>query len=417
MKRLLIYNIVLYLSFFAVLETFGQKLSKTDLAAMYSEYYFTSLDAEVYHSSDEKSTVYLNINLHHLTYLPTSPTEMEANFSIGYSIFSSYNSKFPLDTATLIFNESEHAGKQMEMAVNFDVPAAFPGDYILKVKLTDLNQADRSVFKYIHIYKTSRFSSQNFFLTDGSEHPIFGNFSIQDNFFKIRYNNADTGQLIIRYYNRSFPIAKPPFAMDKNTTYTFEPDSFYTITLENGITPLLELPYHGIYYLEANLGIQQGLTLYRFDDGFPEVNAPALALAPLRYLTTESEFDKLLSYQDYKTAVDSFWLERASYEPERAKNMIRKFYQRVVDVNHLFTSFHEGWKTDRGLLYIIYGPPSEVYRKDGEEEWIYGERGNPMSIRFYFNQVENPFTENDYSLQRSPVFKTSWYIAIENWRR
>jgi hypothetical protein len=89
----------------------------------------------------------------------------------------------------------------------------------------------------------------------------------------------------------------------------------------------------------------------------------------------------------------------------------------VVDVNFLFSSYQEGWKTDRGLIYIIYGPPSEVYRRDDEEEWIYGERGNPMSIRFYFMKVENPFTNNDFSLQRSPIYKTSWYVAVENWRR
>jgi len=180
---------------------------------------------------------------------------------------------------------------------------------------------------------------------------------------------------------------------------------------------MLELPYAGIYHIQTDLGRPEGITLYRFDEGFPEVNIPAMALAPLRYLTTEKEFEKLLSYRDYKTAVDSFWLERASYSPVRAKNMIKKFYQRVVDVNLLFSSYQEGWKTDRGLLYIIYGPPSEVYRDDGEEEWIYGEKGNPMSIRFYFLQVENPFTGNDYSLQRSTIYKTSWYIAVENWRR
>jgi len=147
------------------------------------------------------------------------------------------------------------------------------------------------------------------------------------------------------------------------------------------------------------------------------VSVPAQALAPLRYLSTEQEFEKLLAYVDYKTAVDSFWLERSSFKPERAKNMIKRYYSRVQEVNRIFSSYQEGWKTDRGLIYIIYGPPSEVYRNDEEEEWVYGERGNPLSIRFYFYKVDNPFTDNDYTLERSPVYKSSWFIAIENWRR
>lgn len=395
---------------------FSQKLSKRDISLVYSEQSFTTFEASVFHTSDAVSMVYVNIRLHHLTYKPDG-SDKEANFALNYELYESYNSKSPIDTATLVYSDRQFAGEQMELVVNFEIPAAFPGSYILRIELTDLNKLESSVYKFIPVYKESRFSGQNYLLTDENDHPIFGGYILQDSYFKLRIPDTTKQQLIIRYYDRTFPLAKPPFAMEKNVTYSFEPDSFYTVNLNKGISPLLELPYHGIYYIQTDLGDPAGLTLYRFDAGFPEVNAPELALAPLRYLTTEREFDVLLSYNDYKTAIDSFWLERASYAPERAKNMIRKFYERVVDANQYFTSFLEGWKSDRGILYIIYGPPSEVYRKDDTEEWVYGERGNPMSIRFYFSKVENPFTEEDYSLQRSPIYKTSWYIAIENWRR
>lgn len=405
------------LSLITAFPVFSQKLSKIDLSPMYSEYFFTRLEPVVYHTSDDTSTVYVNINLHHFSYEANAKGVPQANFSITYRLYASYNSKNPLETGSRTFNDTEFAGEEMLMAVDFPFRAEYPGTYILLMELTDLNEPENKAIKTIQIEKESRYSRQNFFVYDDSGYPIFGNFIPQDSYFKVGFNNSDTQQLYIRYYNQEFPIAKPPFAMDKNVTYSFEPDSIYTVTLENGVSEMLELPYAGIYHIQTDLGRPEGITLYRFDEGFPEVNIPAMALAPLRYLTTEKEFEKLLSYRDYKTAVDSFWLERASYSPVRAKNMIKKFYQRVVDVNLLFSSYQEGWKTDRGLLYIIYGPPSEVYRDDGEEEWIYGEKGNPMSIRFYFLQVENPFTGNDYSLQRSTIYKTSWYIAVENWRR
>ncbi len=397
--------------------TIAQKLSKTDLAGMYSEYQFTRLEPTVYHSSEDSSTIYLRINLHHFTYLPNPTGVQQANFSIGYSLYPSYGVKSPLETGLFHYSDTLFGGQEMEMAVDFKVKAPYPSFQVLMLELTDENQPKNHVGCVIHIEKESKYSSQNFNLSDGDGYPIFSKYIRGEDLFRIKYNNPDTHQLVIRYYNQDFPIAKPPFTTEKNVTYSFEPDSFYTVVLEAGISPLLELPYQGIYHIQADLAQPEGLTLFRFDNGFPDVNIPAMALAPLRYLTTEREFEQLLSYRDYKVAVDSFWLERASYDPGRAKNMIKKFYQRVEDVNTLFSSFLEGWKTDRGLLYIIYGPPSEVYRDDGEEEWIYGERGNPMSIRFYFNQVDNPFTSNDYSLQRSAVYKTSWYIAVENWRR
>jgi hypothetical protein len=39
------------------------------------------------------------------------------------------------------------------------------------------------------------------------------------------------------------------------------------------------------------------------------------------------------------------------------------------------------------------------------------------SIRFFFDQAENPLSDNDYILQRSSGYKPGWYIAVENWRR
>ncbi len=397
--------------------TQAQKLSRTDLASFYSEYNFTSPEPLVYHDSDDTSRVFINISLHHFVYAPVGSGSREARFRVTHKLYPSYNSKNPLEHGSRTYSDTLFGGEEMDMAIEVRVGAAFPGTYVLYLEIEDLNRRGNIVRQVVDIQKVNRYTSQNFYLTDDESYPHFGRFIRQESYFRIRYRNPETEQLHIRYYNREFPIARPPFAMDRNVTYSFEPDSIYTIPLEDGLSELLELPYPGIYHVQADLSRPDGLTLFRFDEGFPEVNIPAMALAPLRYLTTEQEFEHLLEYRDYKAAVDSFWLERASYDPDRAKNMIRKFYQRVVDVNYLFSSYQEGWKTDRGLIYIIYGPPSEVYRRDEEEEWIYGERGNPMSIRFYFLRMENPFTNNDFSLQRSPIYKTSWFVAVENWRR
>ena len=41
-----------------------------------------------------------------------------------------------------------------------------------------------------------------------------------------------------------------------------------------------------------------------------------------------------------------------------------------------------------------------------------------MTFDFFMgnNKMENPFTENDYKLQRSPMYKSSWYRAVDSWR-
>jgi len=420
MKQYILTTVLLiFVSATALQAKKNKKLYKTDLSSLYFEDKFTYFEAEIYHSSDNKSTVYLNVNLHDLNYFRHVTNDSHlAKFKVYYELFESYESKIPIDTASLIFTDSLNYGEETEMAIDFKVNAKFPGDYLLKITLYDLHRTeDNFVFRFFNISKSSIYTAQNFFITDNAGYPVFGKHIIKDQYFKIQNNKLDSGQLLIRYYKRQLPIAKPPFATDKDFTFKFEADSIYTVTLSGGETELLELPYNGIYHFQTDISQTEGLTLFHFDDGFPEIASPLQAIVPLRYLTTKNEYDQLLNYHDYKIAVDSFWLERASNQPERAKNMIARYYTRVQDANETFSSYQEGWKTDRGIIYIIYGPPSEVYRKNDEEEWIYGERGNPMSIKFYFYEVENPFTDNDYRLQRSTIFKTSWYIAVENWRR
>ncbi len=39
----------------------------------------------------------------------------------------------------------------------------------------------------------------------------------------------------------------------------------------------------GIYHLQADINEPEGLTLFHFDEGFPEVNSPRFGVAPLRY--------------------------------------------------------------------------------------------------------------------------------------
>lgn len=414
MKNKILY-ILLLIFFSSGLQ--AKKLSKTDISDMYSEFQFTRFDVRVFHSSEQFSTVFLNVSLQDFFYKQIEVEVYEAKFKVTYELYESYDSKSPIDTASVIFSDTLFRGEEMDMIVDFDISALFPGNYILKINLFDMYQPENSTYSIVHIEKMNKLSAQNYLVTDQDDFPQFGNYILKDNFFKIHSADTILSELNIRYYSQTFPLAKPVFTVEKNKTYKFEPDSVFTIALSSGISEVLELPFMGIYHLQADMDKPEGLTLFQFDEGFPEVSSPALAVAPLRYLTTENEFKRLLSYQDYKIAVDSFWLERASQQPQRAKNMIKRYYSRVQLVNRLFTSFREGWKTDRGLVYILYGAPTEVYREEGEEEWVYGERGNPMSIRFFFDEVKNPFTDNEFELERSPVYKTSWMIAVENWRR
>ena len=149
---------------------------------------------------------------------------------------------------------------------------------------------------------------------------------------------------------------------------------------------------------------------------FPSVKTPELLLEPLVYLISESEMADLRSQPNPKLAVDNFWLEAAS-DINRAKELIRIYYNRVLYANYYFTSFKEGWRTDRGMIYIIYGPPTTLYKTPSQERWIYGKETGENKIEFTFSKYDSPFSQNAYRLNRGADMVSRWVQAIRVWRQ
>ena len=159
------------------------------------------------------------------------------------------------------------------------------------------------------------------------------------------------------------------------------------------------------YYTVNNEGI------YFAINDFPMLTTPDELLAPMRYITTDEEYQKLKTAQISKLQIDSFWYDMAG-NYERARTIIKEFYSRVSYANNYFTSYKEGWMTDRGMLYIIYGPPDEVYEQNDVEIWYHA----ISDTKFIFDKIEIPGNNIHYVLQREIDLKDSWDIAINNWR-
>ena len=62
-----------------------------------------------------------------------------------------------------------------------------------------------------------------------------------------------------------------------------------------------------------------------------------------------------------KVALDDFWI-KCGGNIDKARELIRIYYTRVFYSNYYFTSYKEGWRSERGMIYIIYGPPDKVYK-------------------------------------------------------
>lgn len=80
------------------------------------------------------------------------------------------------------------------------------------------------------------------------------------------------------------------------------------------------------------------------------------------YIITGGErqtFNSLTTDEEREQFIEQFW-ERRNPSPGSPENEFREeYYRRIAYANERFHSGFPGWKTDRGRVYIMYGPPDE----------------------------------------------------------
>jgi GWxTD domain-containing protein len=394
----------------------SKKISLINLAGEYNNWNFSHISSAVYNKNEGFADVFIEFNLNDLIYKEDDEVPgNRAHYSIHYDLFYGFEDKKSIDSATLFYYDSLYFGVDKMMLHHFSLAYPEEGNYVLQITLEDIN-GGQAMEHFIEIENETGLGKNDVMLTDPDSVPLLTSFMDSVSEFIVRINDPGISELYVRYYNREFPIAYPPFWNEEPDNYVYKPDSIFKITLHDGFTDILSFPGRGIYQFQADTATRMGKAVFRFYDGFPEVSDPLRLLEPLRYITTEEEYDEMRNSDNIKLAIDRFWLDNAG-NPARGRNMIQKYYSRVADANKYFSSYLEGWKTDRGLIYIIFGPPKIVYRANFFEEWIYGEAGNSNSIKFQFFQVDNPFTDNDFSLYRLPGYKERWYSVVSSWRR
>jgi len=370
----------------------------------------------VFNESDSISKVYIRYNLSDFTYkIPNGKSYYKAEYSILYKLYASYESDVVVDHGLFNFSDSLYYQQDMALVFDFDVMASFPGNSLLDITVNDLNKQTSASYP-VDIYKGSPNVGQNYLPLNNDGEVIFKDWLQSSTELQILCNDQNLDKLYMMHMDDNFPIARPPFSMSSPPAYEYDTKNKFTVPVEEGMSELIELPGTGLYHFQTDSSNRFGLTLLRFDDEYPGVTETDQLIPPLRYLTTTKEFNALLAAENRKQAVDNFWLETGGNE-ERALELIKKYYGRVEYANRFFTSYKEGWKTDRGMIYIVFGEPQTVYRRGNIETWTYGEQGNRISLTFDFIRAINPFSNEDFELQRQPDFKSPWYVAVDFWRR
>ena len=81
------------------------------------------------------------------------------------------------------------------------------------------------------------------------------------------------------------------------------------------------------------------------------------------YIITDEEkqaFKRLKTDEERQQFVEQFWLRRDPTPDTEENEFKEEHYRRIAYANDHYASGIPGWKADRGMIYIKYGPPDEI---------------------------------------------------------
>jgi len=136
------------------------------------------------------------------------------------------------------------------------------------------------------------------------------------------------------------------------------------------------------------------------------------AVKQMKYIQSGNVYEDMkdLSYEKKMEAFCEFWNSRDPSAGTKRNEIMEEYFWRIYFANKHFSTYNrEGWNTDRGMIFIIFGPPDEAYDKpfamggDQYQVWVYYyinreilfiDEHNTGNYRLYFNQ-EVPYQLGD----------------------
>jgi GWxTD domain-containing protein len=301
-----------------------------------------------------------------------------------------------------------------------------PGlEYVAEVKILDRLRS--LVMQAFIPFNTMSVTNRYNYIARGhfGKNELFNPVVRVDEFANLVYLRDHKDSLYVAYYKPYTTIPDPPSMMLPEKAIDYGPDTIVAVAYSDTLPMMFPRP--GIYLCSVDSNVTDGFAFFNFGPSFPEMNSPETMIEPLAYIASENELQRMRSAERQKMALDEFWI-KCGGNVEKARELIRIYYTRVLYSNYYFTSYKEGWRTERGMIYIIYGPPDKVYKNPEGESWGYrkpviksswGTRYKVTEDYLYFNfkKKNSAFSDNDYFISRSENLVTYWEQAVAAWNK
>ncbi len=374
-----------------------------------NEFYFQPL-VNILHQNNDTTILLLEFDADQLLYSRKSTYE---NFTAQLEV-EIINKKHQSKNDTLRFNftppQMQESGVWRE---EIPLPISF-GNSELQIKLKDLNRRAQSEKKFSFLKNELPSTFDIRVTANSADVPIYSQYLVTGDTIHLdfpRFQNSEYPPVEI-FALTEIPNLPPP-AFSNNSPEIPDSTSFSLTNLNFDGSRYHFIAENKSYLFRTKNSSQ----LYLYSNGeFPNTTALKDLIAPLRYITSKSEFDYIYNVRDPYSSFCNFWKDCGGSE-EKAKELISIFFRRVNTSNTYFSTTVPGWRTDRGMIYIIYGKPTRVENIGYSERWIYGDETIPGSFSFLFRHQKDYLSDNVLVLQRDGLYRGSWEQAVNSWRQ
>jgi len=236
-----------------------------------------------------------------------------------------------------------------------------------------------------------------------------------------------------KYINQDYPV---------RVVNVFDPSDKYEINGVNSNKLVAMPPFDDTEMLVASdipmdtlYGVTNGEEFRFYNNGFHTIRSSSSDMAlgilvtdkvhpyfdnyrdlmdPLIYVSTNDELKKMKTASDGRQAFEEFVNNTISANEQVGKDFVKYYYRRVRKSARLFSENQDGWKTDSGMIYQIFGNPAQVFRNESTELWVYPSSSG-RRLRYIFDIiVEDGIIK--HKLIRANRYRENWMRAVTQWR-
>lgn len=359
--------------------------------------------------------IFMRVDLSKPNNIPVRWKDFTDKFTLNYVVYPDFASRERLGYGNIPLNEQNVVQlSATKFMIRFDVKR--PVNHATAVMLAEISEigTTKKVLNDLAVRFNAPKLSDRFALFERTGQVVMlQNYVNVNDTLLIKDIKKTVKPLYVMRYKHDFEAASSPMnTTPRNAPRTLGVDTTFMI---NTSTPLT-FKEEGLYYMTEDTTDATGIGLVVSNKRFPKMTRPAELVRPVMYMSQNQEINELLGTKDAKKSLDRYWLSLMNGNTDLAKRTISVFYNRVEEANRLFTTYKEGWKTDKGMIFIVMGPPDRVQRSKDREVWVYSQRANFSEINFTFNRRANQFVEDHYELQRYVEYQPIWYPMVEAWR-